>query len=160
MQLLVRASQQHIYLQLHIQLLFLPQYFNHNISTTIFHPNISTTILPYKFNYLIKIVSLIQYKDSVPVDPNLINEGDEIVRACDRHRNETVTLWKHVTKYKYMRKWMDGFLNKFQSYGIKFAHVNSIHMNKSFNLFYFTMCRCSRWRHQEDSFSNEATYNQ
>ena len=33
-------------------------------------------------------------------------KGDEIVRACDRHRSETVTLRKHVTKYKNMRKWM------------------------------------------------------
>ena len=40
-----------------------------------------------------------------------ISEGDEIVRACDRHRDETVTLTKHVTKYKYMRIWMVQFLN-------------------------------------------------
>ena len=25
-------------------------------------------------------------------------KGDEIVRACDQHRNKTVTLRKHVTK--------------------------------------------------------------
>ena len=31
---------------------------------------------------------------------------DEIIRACDRNSNETVTLRKHVTKYKYVRKWM------------------------------------------------------
>ena len=29
--------------------------------------------------------SLIQYKDFVPIYPYLISEGDEIVRACDRH---------------------------------------------------------------------------
>ena len=45
---------------------------------------------------------MIQYKDFVPIYPHLISEGDEIVRACDRHRNETVTLTKHRTKYKYM----------------------------------------------------------
>ena len=28
----------------------------------------------------------------------------EIVRPCDRHSNETVTLRKHVTKYKHMYK--------------------------------------------------------
>ena len=27
---------------------------------------------------------------------------DEIVRPCDRHSNETMTLNKHVNKYKYM----------------------------------------------------------
>ena len=31
-------------------------------------------------------------------------KGDEIVRDCDRHSNETVTLEKDVTKYKYWRK--------------------------------------------------------
>ena len=36
----------------------------------------------------------------VPIYPYLISEGNEIVRACDRHCNETVTLTKHVTKYK------------------------------------------------------------
>ena len=36
-------------------------------------------------------------------------KGDEIVRACDRHSNETVTLRKHVTKYKKMRKLMVEF---------------------------------------------------
>ena len=46
--------------------------------------------------------SLIQYKDFVPIYPYLISAGDEIVRACDRHRSETATLRKHVPKYKYM----------------------------------------------------------
>ena len=48
--------------------------------------------LIHKLNYLIKNVSLIQYKDFVPICPYLISEGDKIVRACDRHRNKTVTL--------------------------------------------------------------------
>ena len=53
----------------------------------------------------------------------LIREGRrEIVWACDRHSNETVTLRKPVTKYKYMRKW---------SYEI--AHVNSTRIKKSIN---------------------------
>ena len=30
--------------------------------------------------------------------------GDEIVRPCDRHSNEIVTIRKHVTKYKHMQK--------------------------------------------------------
>ena len=46
---------------------------------------------------------MIQYINFVPIYRYLISEGDEIVRACDRHRNETVTLTKHVTKYKYMQ---------------------------------------------------------
>ena len=75
-----------------------------------------------------------QYKHFVPIYPYLISEGDEIVRACDRHNNETVTLTKHVTKYKYMRKWMVKFLGKSHSRVIKIAQVNSILMNKSINL--------------------------
>ena len=39
-----------------------------------------------------------QYKDFVTIYPYLISEEDEIVRACDRHWDETVTLTKHVTK--------------------------------------------------------------
>ena len=89
--------------------------------------------------------------------PYLFSEGDEIVRACDRHWDEAVTLMKHVTKYKYMRKWMVGFLSKSQSRVIKFARVNSIRMTKSINLLKFLVFRSSRWRHLEDSFSDEAT---
>ena len=54
----------------------------------------------------------------------LVN-GDGIVRACDRHSNETVTLGKHVTKYKNMQKWMVEFLRKFENRCIKIAWVNS-----------------------------------
>ena len=57
--------------------------------------------------------------------------GDEIVRPCDRHSNETVTLKKHITKYKHMRKWMAEFPRKFENRGIKIARVNSIRITKS-----------------------------
>ena len=81
-----------------------------------------------------KNVSLIQYKDFVPIYSYLISEGDEIVRAFDRHRNETVTLTKHVTRYKYMRKCMVEFLSKSHRRVIKFSRVNLIPMTKSMNL--------------------------
>ena len=77
---------------------------------------------------------MIQYKDFVPIYPYLVSEGDEIVQACDRHRNETVTLAKPVTKYKYIRKWMVEFLNKSHSRVIKIALVNLIRMTESINL--------------------------
>ena len=54
--------------------------------------------------------------------------------ACDRHSNENVTLKKHVTKYKNMRKRMVEFLRKSESYGDKIARVNSNHMTKYINL--------------------------
>ena len=46
-----------------------------------FLTNLGIEFLVNKLNYLIKI----QYKDFVPIYPFLISEGDEIVRACDRH---------------------------------------------------------------------------
>ena len=75
--------------------------------------------LVHKLNYPIKNVSLMQCKDFVSMYPYLISKGDEIVRACDRHRNETVTLTKHVTKYKYMRKWMVEFLSNLRVVSLK-----------------------------------------
>ena len=96
--------------------------------------NLGIEYLIHKLNYLIKNVLSKQYQDFVPIYPYLISEGDEIVRACDRHRNETVTLTKHVTKYKYIRKWMVEFINKSQSRVIKITRINSIHMTKSINL--------------------------
>ena len=63
-------------------------------------------------------------------------KGDEIVRPCNRHGNETASLRKHVTKYKYMRvlgnmlrnintcEWMFDFLRIFENRGIEIALHN------------------------------------
>ena len=48
-----------------------------------------------------------------------------------------MTLTKHVTKYKYMRKWIVEVISKSQSRVIKIARVNSIRMTKSINNFNF-----------------------
>ena len=48
--------------------------------------------------------------------PTQLVKGDEIVRACDRHSNETVTHRKHVNKYIHMRKSMVEFLSKSESW--------------------------------------------
>ena len=66
----------------------------------------------------------------------IIMKGDEIVRPCDRHRNETMTLRKHVTKYKNMSKSMGEILRKFENRSIKITRVNSIRITKSSNLQY------------------------
>ena len=51
-------------------------------------------------------------KIHIPIYPYLINEGRRNFRACDRHRNETVTLRKHVAKYKYMpNEWLNSSEN-------------------------------------------------
>ena len=63
-----------------------------------------------------------------------IYQRHEIVQHCDRHSNETVTLKKHVTKYKNMHKWMIEFLSKFEKRGIKIVLVNLILITKSLNL--------------------------
>ena len=47
----------------------------------------------------------------------------------NRHRNETVTVRRHVTKYKNMLKLIVEFLRKFVSHGIKIAHVNNLIFN-------------------------------
>ena len=64
-------------------------------------------------------------------------KGDVIVRPCDRHSNETVTVRKHVTKYKNMRKLLIEFPPKIDNRGIKIARVNSIRITKSINLLQF-----------------------
>ena len=64
---------------------------------------------------------------------------DKILWLCDEHSNETMTLRKHVTKYKDMRKWMMKFLRKFVNRGIKMAQVNSILTTKSIKLQLFTL---------------------
>ena len=61
-------------------------------------------------------------------------KGDEIIRACDQHSNENVTLGKNVSIYKNMQKFMVEFLRKFESRRDKIARVNSIRIIKSINL--------------------------
>ena len=65
--------------------------------------------------------------------------GDEIVRHCDRRSNETVTLRKHVTKFKNVRKWMVEFLRKFENRDIKIAQIDTILITKSITLHLFTL---------------------
>ena len=65
--------------------------------------------------------------------------GDEILRPCDRHCNETVSLRRHVTKYKIIQKRMVEFLRKLENCSIKIARVKSILITKSINLQLFTL---------------------
>ena len=58
--------------------------------------------------------------------PILLVKGYEIVRPCDRHSNETVTLRTHVIKYKHIQKWIVR--------NIKIAQVSSIRITTSINL--------------------------
>ena len=69
--------------------------------------------------------------------PYLISEEGRNCFVSQRHVSysiETVTLRKHVIKYKYMRKWIAKFLTKSEIGGIKIAWVNSIHIAKYPNL--------------------------
>ena len=93
---------------------------------------IRTPYLYYKRCIFAK-VRCIFAKDFIPIHPYLISEREEIVRACDRHSNETETLRKRVTIFKYMRKWIIQFLCKTQSCGIKYSLVNLIRVTKSIN---------------------------
>ena len=80
----------------------------------------------------------------VPIYPYLISEG---CRNCSTlwqaYSNETVTLRKHVTKYKNMRKWMVEYLKKFENRGIKIVRVYSILITKCINLQLFTLLFCT-----------------
>ena len=66
-------------------------------------------------------------------------KGDEIVRPCDWHSNETVTLGKYFTKYENVRKLTVECLRKFENRDIKIAPVNSIFITKYINLQFFTL---------------------
>ena len=59
-----------------------------------------------------------------------------------RYSNETLTLRKHVTKYKNMHKMMVEFLKKIENRDFKIALVNSIRVTKSINLLYCNFLRC------------------
>ena len=61
----------------------------------------------------------------------------EIVRACGRHSNETVTLMKYLTKYKNKRKLTIEFHTKFESRDNKISRVNTIRIAKFINLLEF-----------------------
>ena len=71
----------------------------------------------------------------------IIVKRDEIVRSCDRHSNEAVTLRKHVTKYKNIRKWIVEFLRKSESRRDKIARVNSIFASP-YQWIYFNFVKC------------------
>ena len=59
--------------------------------------------------------------------------------ACNWHHNETVTVKKHISKYKNIQKSMIKFLKKFENHCIKIARVKSILITKSINLQLFTL---------------------
>ena len=80
--------------------------------------------------------------------PSHYSEGRQNFSNCDWRTNETVTLRKHVFKYKNMRQWMVDFIPKFENRGIKIDRVNLILISKYFNLqlfiwiFYGVGVRC------------------
>ena len=90
---------------------------------------------------------------------NNYSEGDEIVRPCDRHSNETAIFRKHVTKYKNIQKWMVEFLGKFENRGVKIARITFILINKSINILLFTFIfYCVGVRCDVDIFTLTASY--
>ena len=64
---------------------------------------------------------------------------DEIVRPSNRHSIESVTLRKHVIKYKNMRKLMVEFLRKFENRQLKVVEITRFLSPKSLNLQLFTL---------------------
>ena len=81
--------------------------------------------------------------------PILLVKGEEIVRPCDRHSNETVTR-KHVTKYKHMQKWMSNFSEILRIVALKLLGLTRFASpNQSI---YFTLVRCLGIRCDVDIF--------
>ena len=67
-------------------------------------------------------------------------KGDEIVRLCDWHSNKTVTLRKHVTKYKIVQNCIVKYLRKFKNHGNKIARVYIVmSISSDFQLFALTL---------------------
>ena len=73
----------------------------------------------------------------VPIYPDLIGAGRRNCSTLWPAQNETVTVRKHVTKYKHMRTWIIEFLIKLENRCIKITRVNSILVTKSTNLLQF-----------------------
>ena len=64
---------------------------------------------------------------------------DEILRNCDRHSVEPVTLSKYVAEHEQMGKLMVEFFSKFHGRGMKIDRVNSIRVDTS--MIFFSVLR-------------------
>ena len=95
----------------------------------------------YSLNVLTKNVSLIQSDFFFYLISIALVNGDEIVQACDRHNNETVTLRKHVTNINACENGWSNFSAN-MSRCIKIARANSIHTTKSIKLLDFLRFSC------------------
>ena len=100
--------------------IFMPRFSNYLKNSTI-HFRLFLYLVTCFLKIMVSLLFRLQAvsKIYVPIYPYLISEGDEIVRPCDRHSNETMTLRKHVTKYKHTWIWMFEFLRKFENRCIK-----------------------------------------
>ena len=81
-------------------------------------------------------------KIHVPIYPYLtIMTGDEIVRPCDQHNNETVTLMEHVPKCKNKRKLVVEFLKKIRIVALKLLElIRFLSPNLSFYSYLLELC--------------------
>ena len=59
--------------------------------------------------------------------------------AYNRHSNETMTLMKHVTKYKNILQLMIDLFKKFENHGIKIARVNWILITINLSMYNFIL---------------------
>ena len=107
------------------------------------HSIINFRLVLYLVTCFLRVTVSFQCRSQVRTMSSLFT----IIRYCDkfelvslirnRNSNETVTLRKHVTKYKNMPKWMVEFFRKPESRGDKIARVNSIRITKSIILLPF-----------------------
>ena len=104
----------------------------------------------YLVTYFLRVTGLLLYAGYKPYhrymlqfNPTWLVKRVEIVRPCDRHSIETVTIRKHVTKYKTLRKLLVEFLKKIETRAIKSEVLYSYHQNLSiYSHLYFNFARC------------------
>ena len=70
--------------------------------------------------------------------PILLVKEDEIVRSCDRHSIETVTLTKHISKYKNCENGWSNFSENLRIMQLKVVEITRFLSQKSVDLQLFT----------------------
>ena len=89
--------------------ILMPDFF---LRTSIIHFRMVLYLVTYLVRVTVSLLCRLQAESKihVPIYPHpILVKGEEIVRPCDQHINGTVTVRKHVTKYKNMQKWMMNF---------------------------------------------------
>ena len=94
-------------------------------SEKIDHPSSHVFVFGNMFTDIVtaSLLCRLQGVSKIHVPINLSQKGEEVVRLCDRHSNETVTLGKLVTKYKRIRKLWSNLPEHFRIVALKLLEL-------------------------------------